>query len=172
MKVGSKTLCKPNDDKTNRFKPLEKVLPGVIEKVEKQRKNYRQTKREENKLKPEIGDIILTTEAYPKDLKIKERLGIISSESALGMNMFRDIFTNVRDLVGGKSISTQKVLKDLKSNAFKDLKKQAYKLNANAVIAINLNYSEFSGSGRSMLFLVVTGTAVKLEKENIEQESP
>jgi len=79
--------------------------------------------------------------------------------------MFRDIFANVRDIVGGKSVSTQKILKDLKSNAFRDLKEQDYKLNASAVIAIDLDYSEFSGGGKSMLFLVATGTAVKFVNE-------
>lgn len=117
----------------------------------------------------DLEKIILTTETNTKDLEIKERLGVISSESALGMNMFRDIFTNVRDLVGGQSISTQKILKDLKSTAFQDIKEQAYKLGADAVVAIDLDYSEFSGSGRSMLFLVATGTAVKLKEESDKQ---
>ncbi|MTI88864.1 MAG: YbjQ family protein [Balneolaceae bacterium] len=88
----------------------------------------------------------------------------VKSDRLLGMNVFRDLFTNVRDLVGGKSVSTQKVLKDLK--------RQAYKKKADAVIAVDLDYSEFSGAGRSMLFLVATGTAVKLKKENDQQESP
>jgi len=118
----------------------------------------------------ELERIILTTETNTRDLEIKKRLGIISSESALGMNIFRDIFTNVRDLVGGQSVSTQKILKDLKSTAFQDIKEQAYQLGADAVIAIDLDYSEFSGARRSMLFLVVTGTAVKLREEPINQE--
>lgn len=112
----------------------------------------------------ELDKIILTTETNTKDLVISERLGVISSESALGMNIFRDIFTNVRDIVGGQSVSTQKILKDLKSTAFQDLKEQAYHLNANAVIGIDLDYSEFSGGGKSMLFLVASGTAVILDE--------
>jgi uncharacterized protein YbjQ (UPF0145 family) len=119
----------------------------------------------------ELEKIILTTETYSKDFEIKERLGIISSETALGMNIFRDLFAGIRDIVGGKSVSTQKILKDLKSNAFQKLKEQAYNLNANAVIAIDLDYSEFSGGGKSMLFLVATGTAVIL-KENPSNKNP
>lgn len=118
----------------------------------------------------DLEKITLTTETNTKDLEIDKRLGVISSESALGMNMFRDIFTNIRDLVGGQSVSTQKILKDLKSTAFLDIKEQAYKLGADAVVAIDLDYSEFSGSGRSMLFLVATGTAVKLKEEAVNQE--
>lgn len=118
----------------------------------------------------DLEKIILTTETNTKDLNVEKRLGVISSESALGMNMFRDIFTNIRDLVGGQSVSTQKILKDLKSTAFQDIRDQAYNLGADAVVAIDLDYSEFSGSGRSMLFLVATGTAVKLKEETVNQD--
>ncbi|TYP95436.1 Uncharacterized conserved protein YbjQ, UPF0145 family [Fodinibius salinus] len=118
----------------------------------------------------DLENITLTTETNTKDLEIEERLAVISSESALGMNMFRDIFTNIRDLVGGQSVSTQKILKNLKSTVFQDIKEQAYKLGADAVVAIDLDYSEFSGSGKSMLFLVATGTAVKLKEEDINQD--
>jgi hypothetical protein len=32
------------------------------------------------------------------------------------------------------------------------------------VIAVDLDYSEFSGQGKSMMLLVATGTAVQLER--------
>ena len=34
---------------------------------------------------------------------------------------------------------------------------------ADAVVGVDLDYSEFSGGGRSMLFIVANGTAVKLQ---------
>jgi len=45
-----------------------------------------------------------------------------------------------------------------------ELKKEALNVGANAVIAVDLDYSEFSGQNKSMLFLVASGTAVKVEK--------
>ena len=162
--INSLTVC--GDCHKNHFEEIKA-------KTEKETKKTQ--RNEESNSEPEIDwreleKIILTTETNTKDLEIEERLGVISSESALGMNMFRDIFTNVRDLVGGQSVSTQKILKDLKSTAFQDIREQAYKLGADAVVAIDLDYSEFSGSGRSMLFLVATGTAVKLKEENATQD--
>lgn len=44
------------------------------------------------------------------------------------------------------------------------VRRQAHDLGANAVIGIDLDYSEFSGQGKSMLFLVASGTAVLLGK--------
>jgi hypothetical protein len=37
-----------------------------------------------------------------------------------------------------------------------------FSLGADAVVGVDLAYSEFSGGGKSMLFVVATGTAVKL----------
>lgn len=82
------------------------------------------------------------------------------------MNIFRDIFSGVRDIVGGKSESTQKILKDLREEALKGLKKEAFQKGANTVIGVDLDYSEFSGGGKSMLFLVASGTAVITEKKS------
>ena len=36
---------------------------------------------------------------------------------------------------------------------------------ANAVIGVDLDYSEISAQGKSMLFLVASGTAVKVVKK-------
>lgn len=156
--IGHMTIC--SDCHKNNYEELK--AKAVVEETEYE---------SEPSIDPEeLEKIILTTETNTKDLEITERIDVISSESALGMNVFRDLFTNVRDIVGGQSVSTQKILKDLKSTAFQDLKEQAYNLDADAVIAIDLDYSEFSGAGRSMLFLVVTGTAVKLKEETVNQD--
>jgi uncharacterized protein YbjQ (UPF0145 family) len=81
------------------------------------------------------------------------------------MNVFRDIFAGVRDIVGGRSYATQNVLRDARTTALNELKKEALKVGANGVIGVTLDYNEFSGGGKSMIFLVVTGTAVVFDKE-------
>lgn len=48
--------------------------------------------------------------------------------------------------------------------ARQELRKEAEELGANAVIGVRLDYSEFSGGGKSMLFLVASGTAVVVER--------
>ena len=45
----------------------------------------------------------------------------------------------------------------------KELRQEALNLGANAVIVVHLAYSEFSGAGSTMLFLVASGTAVLVE---------
>lgn len=76
------------------------------------------------------------------------------------MNVFKDIFAGVRDVVGGRSETTQNVLRDSRKTVLKELRKEAYAIGANAVVGVDLSYSEFSGGGKSMLFVVASGTAI------------
>lgn len=121
-----------------------------------------QAKAEAATLRAKIDGVILTTETYAPDLQIVERLGVVTAECAFGMNLFKDIFAVGRDIFGGRAASIQNALKDARNTALDELRLEAAKLGANAVIAVDLDYSEISGGGKSMLFLVATGTAVKL----------
>lgn len=106
--------------------------------------------------------VLLTTEAAAADLVIAKRFGIVTAECVFGMHMFKDLFAIGRDIFGGRSASMQNTLKDARNTALDELKLEAAKLGADAVVAVNLDYSEISGGGKSMLFLVASGTAVKL----------
>ena len=97
------------------------------------------------------------------NLNVTERLDIITAECVFGMNVFRDLFSGVRDVVGGRVGSTQKVLRDAKDTVLSELRREALDLGAHAVVGVDLDYSEISGGGKSMLFVVATGTAVKLD---------
>lgn len=109
---------------------------------------------------------ILTTETTLQGYEITERIEVISAECVFGMNIFRDFFSGITDMVGGRSVATQKVLRDARRTCLEELKKEAISLGADAVIGIDLDYSEFSGGGKSMLFLVATGTAVRIQRES------
>ena len=113
------------------------------------------------KLDSAIASIILTTESA-HDLHIAERLEIISAECVLGMNIFNDIGAAVRDLVGGRNQTFQTKLREARKTVLDELKREAHQLGADAVVAVDLDYSEISGGGKSMLFVVATGTAVRL----------
>lgn len=108
--------------------------------------------------------MILTTAPSLDGYKVVETLDIVTAECAFGMNIFRDFFAGITDVVGGRSNATQKVLRDTRKVCLNELRKEAAMIGADAVIAVKLDYSEFSGKGKSMLFLVASGTAVKIDK--------
>jgi uncharacterized protein YbjQ (UPF0145 family) len=111
-----------------------------------------------------IEKIPLTTTLEFPEYEIQNTLEIITAECVFGMNIFRDMFAGIRDLVGGRSDATQKVLRDARKTCLYELKAEAYELGADGVIGIDLDYQEFSGQGKGMLFLVASGTAVKFKK--------
>ncbi|WP_176372598.1 YbjQ family protein [Pseudoalteromonas sp. A601] len=108
-------------------------------------------------------EVMLTTETNI-NLKVLKRLDVITAECAYGMNIFKDLFASISDIFGGRNKSIQNTLKDARKNVLAELQKEAFSLGANAVIGIDLDYSEISGGGKfGMLFIVASGTAVIVE---------
>lgn len=114
-------------------------------------------------LAPYLAAIILSTEAAP-DLQVAQRLDIVTAEFAVGMGLLTDIFNAWRDVFGGRSKSYQNALKDARKAVLQELRREAHAIGADAVLGVSLDYSEISGGGKSMMFLVASGTAVKLAR--------
>jgi uncharacterized protein YbjQ (UPF0145 family) len=113
-----------------------------------------------------IEAIVLTTETAP-NLNITKRIEIVTAECAFGMNIFKDLFAGVRNVVGGRSEAVQKTMRDSRRTALYELKKEAYEVGANAVVGVDLDYVELAGTGSSMVMLVASGTAVVIEEQMI-----
>jgi uncharacterized protein YbjQ (UPF0145 family) len=109
--------------------------------------------------------VLLTTETVVNDYIIEKRIDIITAECAFGMNLLADFFTGLSDVFGGRSQTTQNTLREARETVLQELRLEALNMGANAVIGTNLSYSEFSGHGKSMLFLVASGTAVIISKK-------
>jgi uncharacterized protein YbjQ (UPF0145 family) len=112
-----------------------------------------------------IHNMILTTETA-HNLPVGERLGIISAEIVVGMNVFKDFFAGVRNVVGGRSSTVQNALRDIRVQALDELKREAATLGADAVVGVDLDYNEIGATGSTMLMLVASGTAVTLQSDN------
>ena len=104
---------------------------------------------------------IVTTPDFP-GREIRDALGIVTAECVLGVNILRDVLGGLRDIVGGRSGTHQKALKQARDTCLEDLAECAGELGADAVVAVDLDYNEISGGGKGMLFLVASGTAVRL----------
>ena len=105
---------------------------------------------------------LTTTNTYP-NREVEKVFEIITAECVFGMNVFRDFFAGLTDFFGGRSSASQKVLRNARRTCLNELKKEAYELGADGVIGVDLDYSEISGKGKGMLFLVASGTAVKFK---------
>lgn len=105
----------------------------------------------------------LTTTHHVPNRTIRESLGIVSAECVLGINVFRDFLGGIRDVVGGRSGTHQKALREAKQSCLQELADEATGLGADAVVGVDLDYSEISGGGKGMVFLVASGTAVRVD---------
>lgn len=108
--------------------------------------------------------VILTTSSHLEGYRVTDHLDIVSAECVFGMNVLKDMFAGFRDFFGGRNRSSQDALREARVACLDELRREAASLGANAVIGIDLDYSEISGGGKSMLFLVATGTAVTVTR--------
>ena len=106
--------------------------------------------------------MLVTTTSTLQGKQISRYLGIVSGETIIGANVFRDFFAGIRDIVGGRSGSYEEVLRQAKDTALKEMQQQAMAMGANAVIGVDLDY-ETVGSNGSMLMVTASGTAVVVE---------
>jgi uncharacterized protein YbjQ (UPF0145 family) len=108
------------------------------------------------------ASMLVTTTSTLEGKRIVEYKGIVAGEAIMGANLFRDLFASVRDIVGGRSGSYEKVLNDARQTAIAELTDKAARLGANAVIAVDIDY-ETVGTNGSMLMVTAAGTAVLIE---------
>ena len=106
--------------------------------------------------------MLMTTTPSVKGKQIVRYLGVVTGETIIGANVFRDFLAGVRDFFGGRSGSYEAVLREAKDTALEEMARQAEALGANAVVGIDLDYETVGGSG-SMLMVTCSGTAVRVE---------
>lgn len=107
--------------------------------------------------------VLLTTETNPLDLNIFERIDVISAECIFSNNLFEDFFESGENDVHSGTKSAQDALRNARYNVLRELRIEAVNISADAVIGVNLSYSEFYNKRKSMVLLLATGTAVKLK---------
>ena len=105
--------------------------------------------------------MLLTTTPTIEGRPIREYLGIVTSESIIGANIVKDLFDGIRDIVGGRSGTYERVIEEARMNALQELEAKAAHMGGNAVVGIDLDF-ETVGANGSMLMVVASGTAVKI----------
>lgn len=102
--------------------------------------------------------MILTTTSTLQGKEIVQYYGIVSSETIIAANYFRDLFTALIDTFGGRSTAYEKVYKQAKHTALREIIAQAREIGANAIIGVDLDYQQM---GKGILMVAASGTAVK-----------
>ncbi|MDN3586683.1 heavy metal-binding domain-containing protein [Pedobacter aquatilis] len=106
--------------------------------------------------------MLVTTTPSVEGKRIVKYIGLVTGETIIGANIFKDMFAGIRDIVGGRSGSYERVLREGKDIAVNEMQQYAAAMGANAIVGVDLDY-ETVGTGGSMLMVTASGTAVILE---------
>ena len=146
------------------LKSWQSALGGTCDNC--QSKIAEQVIEKDNVQRQEAIEAILVTTAHTlQGIEVTKYLGFVSTECAYGMNMFKDMFANVRNLVGGRSAAVEDTMRDSRETVLLELKREAYAKGANAVIAVDLDYTQLGAGGNMMVLVTVSGTAVVIEAD-------
>lgn len=107
--------------------------------------------------------MLLTTTSTIQGKTIESYEGIVTAEVVYGTNALRDFFAGIRDMIGGRTGSYEKVFQKGHQDALKELERNAKKQGANAVIGISIDTGTINVDEKGALLLITaTGTAVKV----------
>ena len=93
--------------------------------------------------------------------RVERYLGIVNGEAIIGANIFRDLFSSVRDVVGGRAGGYERALAGARNAALDDMKAAAKELGADGIVGIDFDY-EVLGENNGMMMVTVSGTAAKM----------
>ena len=108
--------------------------------------------------------MLITTTHHLEGKKISRYMGLVTGEAIMGANLFKDLFAGITDIIGGRSGAYENELRKAKEIAVEEMKEEARKLGANAVIAVDLDYETIGGGSGNMLMVSASGTAVTIEE--------
>jgi len=103
--------------------------------------------------------MIITTTNSIEGKRIVDYKGIVSGEVIVGINVLKDMFASVRNLIGGRSKGYEEELIKARDNAMRELEERAERLGANAIVGVDIDY-EVLGADNGMMMVIATGTAV------------
>lgn len=105
--------------------------------------------------------MIYATTSTIQGREVEAYLGVVFGDAVLGVNVFKDFFASIRDVVGGRSGTYERELGNARDTAMAALTEQARALGADAIIGIDIDY-EVLGADNGMLMVCVSGTAVSI----------
>jgi len=103
--------------------------------------------------------MLISTTPTIEGRPIQSYKGVVTGETIIGANLFKDFMAGIRDIIGGRSGSYERVLREAKDTALAEMQQRAQGMGANAIVGVDIDY-ETIGQNGSMLMVAVSGTAV------------
>ena len=68
--------------------------------------------------------MLLTTTSVIEGQPVREYLGVVTGETIIGANVFKDFLAGMRDFFGGRSGSYEKVLREAKDTSLREMEER------------------------------------------------
>ncbi len=149
---GSARLTIMRSDQLHEFEITSATLGVVLNIIEFDLEAW-QTRRN-------IASMPLSTAPTLPGREIIATLDIVGAQCVYGVNALADLAGGLREFVGGRSQGLQNKIAEARTEVCQELRKAAYQLGGNAVIAVTIEHAEIGDKGGFMLMVTGTGTAV------------
>lgn len=113
----------------------------------------------EEQIKKAARLVIVTSTPSIDGFYVKRYIGLESVEFVIGTGMFSELSSEFADIFGARSTAFEKKLQTAKQVAVSTLKIRAAAQGANAVVGIDMDFTEFSGN---RVALILNGTLVEI----------
>lgn len=107
--------------------------------------------------------MIVTSANTLEDRTILEYKGLVTGESLIGANIYKDLFSGVRDVVGGRTSKYEEEIQRARDIALTSMKEKATHLGANAIIGLRISYDNLGGTMGNTILITAYGTAIYYE---------
>lgn len=117
--------------------------------------------------------MFITTTNSIENHKVEKYYGVVAANVVIGTNIFSDISASFTDFFGGRSESYQNKLQLIYKEVTAELEQKAYRIGANCILGLKIDFDEISGGGKSMFMVSAYGTAITLKDNcdnNLDQD--
>ena len=104
--------------------------------------------------------MLILTSPTIQGKEITKYHGIVTGDALLGANLYKDLFSGVRDVVGGRTSKYEEELTTARNLAIESMIEKADQMGANAIIATRVSYHNLGGTMGNTIMVTVVGTAV------------
>ena len=104
--------------------------------------------------------MILSSTNTLEGKQIKQYYGIFTGEALIGANVYKDLFSGVRDVVGGRTSKYEEEIQKARMIALKSMEDKALDFGANAIIGLKINYANLGGTMGNTILVTAYGTAI------------
>jgi uncharacterized protein YbjQ (UPF0145 family) len=108
--------------------------------------------------------MLILTSPTIQGKEIIKYYGLVAGDALLGANLYKDLFSGVRDVVGGRTSKYEEELTAARNLAMESMIEEAEKEGANAIIGTRIAYNNLGGTMGNTIMVTVVGTAVSYQE--------